>query len=106
MRKVAFILFIVFATVQVAPAVMALFSQTISVFITDEEKTVEKGHSSDSKEKKDYTDLFSPSAILAKKNKHCFSSYSKDSPLPLYGDTVSSSEFLLIGISDFFTCMA
>ena len=40
MRKVAFILFIVFATVQVAPAVMALFSQTISVFITDEEKTI------------------------------------------------------------------
>ena len=82
MRKVAFILFIVFATVQVAPAVMALFSQTISVFITDEEKTVEKGHSSDSKEKKDYTDLFSPSAILEKEINTAFHLTQKIHPSP------------------------
>jgi len=54
MKKIAAILFFIFATVQVAPAVYSLLSPTAtSVFMVDEEKGDEvKGN--DKKEKKDF----------------------------------------------------
>lgn len=82
MRKLALLLFLVFATVQLAPAVMALFSQTTTVFIADEEKGEEKGNSSDNKEKKDYTDLLSQSANLSNKIRTAFHLTEKIHPSP------------------------
>ena len=54
MKKIAFLLFMVFAAVQLAPAVKAFFTNTTSVFIADEEKGEEKGNNTCQKEKKDY----------------------------------------------------
>jgi hypothetical protein len=54
MKKIAFLLFIMFAAVQVAPAVKAFFSETSLVFVADEEKGEEKSNTSDFKIKKDY----------------------------------------------------
>jgi len=83
MRKIAFLLFLVFATVQLTPAVMALFSQTTSVFIADEEKGEEKGNISDNKEKKDFTDLLSHSAIFSNKINTAFHLSEKIHPSPI-----------------------
>lgn len=54
MKKIAVILFLVFAAVQVAPALCSLFSQATSVFMVDEEKSEDKNES-EKKTKKDYT---------------------------------------------------
>lgn len=54
MRKTAFILFLLFAFVQAAPAVTALFSDSVPVFMVDEEKADDKTET-DQKLKKDYT---------------------------------------------------
>lgn len=63
MRKIAAILLIVFATVQVAPAVYSLLSPSSSVFMVDEERGDDlKG--SDKKEKKDYPAFVHPAAEL------------------------------------------
>lgn len=67
MKKIAFLLFMVFASVQLAPAVMAVFSDTTSVFIADEEKSEEKGTNTDNKEKKYYTSYSLQSDKLANK---------------------------------------
>jgi hypothetical protein len=67
MRKIALLLFIVFAAVQMCPAVMAVFTTTTSVFIADEEKSEEKGSNTDNKEKKDYPAFSSQSAELSNK---------------------------------------
>ena len=61
MKKIAFLLFMVFAAVQAIPSVMAVFSYSTSVFIVDEEKGYEKAQSDDNKCKKDYTDCISQS---------------------------------------------
>lgn len=64
LKKIALILFMVFAAVQFAPAVKAIFSETTCVFITDEEKAQEKGNSIDKKEKKYYPAFSLQSANL------------------------------------------
>lgn len=42
MKKIAVILLFLFTLVQAGPAVSAMFSDTITVFIVDEEKSAEK----------------------------------------------------------------
>lgn len=46
-----------FAAVQIVPAVKAVLSDTTSVFIADEEKSEDKGSSNDNKAKKYFTVL-------------------------------------------------
>ena len=67
MKKIALLLLIMFASVELAPAVMAVFTTTISVFIADEEKNEEKGSSNDNQEKKDYSAISCDSAGLSNK---------------------------------------
>jgi hypothetical protein len=64
MKKIALLLFIVFASVQLAPAVMAIFIETTSVFVADEEKENSKENNGDNKEKKDIAIFFVHSAKL------------------------------------------
>jgi hypothetical protein len=66
MKKIALILFMVFAAVQLAPAVKAIFTDITCVFITDEEKAQEKGISVDKKEKKYYPAFSFQSSNLTK----------------------------------------
>ena len=51
MKKIAILFIIIFAMVEVAPVVMAVFTKVSSVFIADEEKGEEKT-TADVKEKK------------------------------------------------------
>lgn len=59
MKKTAFFLFMIFAAVQVVPAVKAVLSDTYSVFIADEEKGGDNGNSNDNKAKHYFTVLAS-----------------------------------------------
>lgn len=54
MRKIAVILLVLFALVQAGPAVTALFSPSVPVFLVDEEKADDKTET-EQKLKKDYT---------------------------------------------------
>jgi len=67
MKKIALLLFLVFASVQLVPVVMAVFTTTISVFIADEEKSEEKESNNDHQEKKDYSAISSDSSVLSNK---------------------------------------
>ena len=67
MKKIALLLLIVFASVELVPAVMTIFTTTVSVFIADEEKSEEKGSNGDNQEKKDYSAISSDSAGLSNK---------------------------------------
>lgn len=82
MKKMAFLLFMVFATVQLAPVAMAFFTDEISVFIADEEKGEDKGTTTDKKEKKDYPDFSSQSATLTHKLNTAFHLAEKIHPSP------------------------
>ncbi len=66
MKKIAFVLFMLFTMVQIVPSVMAFFSESTSVFIADEEK----GNNDDKKVKKDFTvvvyQAFYPDSHLVK----------------------------------------
>lgn len=53
MKKIAAILLFLFALVQAGPAVYSLFSETSTVFVTDEEKSEDKSES-EKKDKKDF----------------------------------------------------
>jgi hypothetical protein len=72
MKKIAFLLFMVFAAVQLAPSVMAAFSDTTSIFVADEEKSGEKGYNDDNKAKKDYAIFTSQSCQLDNQIKTAF----------------------------------
>jgi hypothetical protein len=68
MKKITILLFIIFATVQLAPAVMVFFQNTTAVFIADEEKGEEKRNNTDNnKEKKDYAYFLTHSATFTLK---------------------------------------
>ncbi|MGE5106311.1 MAG: hypothetical protein ACM3H8_02110 [Sphingobacteriales bacterium] len=83
MKKVAFLLFIIFATVQLVPAVMTFFPNGTSLFIADEEKGEEKGSSTDiKKEKKDYADFMPQSATFTIKINTAFHLTEKIHPSP------------------------
>lgn len=82
MRKIAFLLFMVFATVQLAPAAMAVFTDTTSVFLADEEKGEDKGNNIENKEKKDYSAYSSQAATLTQKLNIAFHLAEKIHPSP------------------------
>jgi hypothetical protein len=83
MKKIACLLFIIFATVQLAPAVRAFFPKASSVFIVDEEKGEEKVNSADSnKVKKDYADFLPKSATFTLKINTAFHQTEKIYPSP------------------------
>ena len=82
MKKIALLLFIVFAAVQVVPAVKAFFSDTISVFIADEEKGEEKANSNDNKVKKDYVVFISHASELTNQLNTAFHLAEKIHPSP------------------------
>jgi hypothetical protein len=63
MKKIAILFIMIFALVQAAPVVMAVFSEVSTVFIADEEKGEEKT-SGDNKEKKFEIDFSLQSAEL------------------------------------------
>jgi hypothetical protein len=67
MKKIALLLFIVFASAELAPAVMAVLTTTISFFIADEEKSEERESTNDNQEKKDYSAISSDSDRLSNK---------------------------------------
>jgi hypothetical protein len=85
MKKITILLFIIFATVQLAPAVMVCFSKATAVFIADEEKGEEKINGADNnKEKKDYADFLIQSATFTLKINTAFQLSEKihSSPYP------------------------
>jgi hypothetical protein len=84
MKRIAFLLFIIFATVQLAPAVMAFFPKATSIFLVDEEKAEDKGSiSADNfKEKKDYADFSPLSTTFALKLTTAFHLTEKIHPSP------------------------
>ncbi len=86
MKKITILLFIIFATAQLAPAVLVLFSKATSVFIADKENGEEKGNSTDTadynKEKKDYADLLPQSDIFTIKVNLIFHQTEKIHPSP------------------------
>jgi hypothetical protein len=55
MKKIALLLLIVFAAVQIVPTVKAFFSDSTSIFIADEDKVEETVNNLDTKIKSDYT---------------------------------------------------
>lgn len=82
MKKIAFLLLLIFAAVQVLPAVKAVLSDTTSVFIADEEKSEEKGTSSDNKAKKYITVFVSQSLELNNQIRTAFHLVEKIDPSP------------------------
>lgn len=54
MKKIATILLLIFGLVQVAPAFHTICTDTVSVFMADEEKSDEKTDQTEKKDKKDY----------------------------------------------------
>lgn len=77
MRKTAAILLFLFGLVQVAPAVYALFTETIAVFAIDEERAEEKMESenkvtSDFMGHEELNDLFSAALITFFQDAHFF----------------------------------
>lgn len=89
MKKITILLFIVFATAQLAPAVMVFFSKTTSVLIADKDKGEEKGNITDNtdstdnnKVKKDYADFLPQSAIFTIKVNLIFHLTEKIHPFP------------------------
>lgn len=65
MRKIAVILFLLFAFVQAGPAIAALFTPAVPVFIVDEEKADDKTET-EQKLKKDYTVFAEHAAIFSR----------------------------------------
>jgi Na+-transporting methylmalonyl-CoA/oxaloacetate decarboxylase gamma subunit len=66
MKKIAFIFLLVFSLVQVMPAITALYADSIAIFMVDEEKSEEKNQSTESKDKK----IFSEFPGIAKEHSH------------------------------------
>lgn len=81
MRKIAVILFLVFAAVQVAPAVCSFFSPSTSVFMVDEEKGEDKNES-EKKSKKDYAAFASYTTEFSHKLNTAFLLAEKIQPSP------------------------
>ncbi len=55
MRRIAGILLLVFTLVQTGPVIRAIFTDSTSVFIADEEKGEDSTNKQDKKEKNDYS---------------------------------------------------
>jgi hypothetical protein len=66
MKKIALIFLIVFSLVQVMPAITALYADNTTIFMVDEEKSEEKNQSTESKDKK----IFSEFQSIAKEYSH------------------------------------
>ncbi|MFN8289048.1 MAG: hypothetical protein U0U70_02205 [Chitinophagaceae bacterium] len=58
MKKIAVILLLVFGVVQAGPVVRAIFSDTTSIFLADEEKCQDSANKAEKQEKKDYSLFF------------------------------------------------
>lgn len=72
MKKIAFILFLIFSLVQVGPALCSLFSTNSTVFVVDEEKSIEKNDYGKVKDTKIYVDLLKQQVYFSKKIKIAF----------------------------------
>lgn len=83
MKKTAFLLFMIFALVQLAPAIRTVFSSdTISIFLTDEEKVAEKINTKEIKEKNDFAARNYFSAKISEKINTAFHLAEKIHPFP------------------------
>ncbi|MBL7742925.1 MAG: hypothetical protein JNN00_05550 [Chitinophagaceae bacterium] len=68
MKKIAWFLLVLFATVQVVPGLRSFFNDSrVVVFNIDEEKSTEKSVSEELKEKKDYTSYQSLVSLCTQK---------------------------------------
>ena len=81
MRKIAFLLFMVFATVQLAPAAMAVFTDITAIFVADEEREDEE-NKVENKAKKDYSAYSSHAATHTQKLNIAFHLAEKIHPSP------------------------